>query len=161
MRAEIRYSGWQVFALVLLRVMIGWHFLYEGLSKLIDPQWSAANFLLESKWIFAGLYKAIAANPSVLSVVDALNTWGLILIGAGLMLGCFSRIATVAGMVLILLYYFSTPPFIGLYYAIPSEGNYLMVNKNLIEMTALFVLLLFPTGHIIGLDRFFHKLRAT
>jgi thiosulfate dehydrogenase [quinone] large subunit len=160
MRADKKYSGWQLFALVLLRVMIGWHFLYEGLSKLFDPQWSAANFLLESKWIFAGLYKAIAANPSILSVVDALNTWGLFLIGLGLMLGCLSRIATVAGMALILLYYFSNPPFIGLYYAIPSEGNYLIVNKNLIEMTALFVLLLFPTGHIIGVDRFFHKLRS-
>ena len=160
MRADKKYSGWQLSALVLLRVMIGWHFLYEGLFKLFDPQWSAANFLLETKWIFAGLYKAIAANPSVISVVDALNTWGLILIGLGLMLGCLSRIATVAGMVLILLYYFSNPPFVGLYYAIPSEGNYLIVNKNLIEMTALFVLLLFPTGHIIGVDRFFHKLRS-
>jgi len=161
MRIDNKYSGWQLSALVLLRVLIGWHFLYEGLSKLFDPQWSSAHFLLESKWIFAGMHKAIASNPSVLSVVDSLNTWGLILIGLGLVLGCFSRIATVAGMVLILLYYFSTPPFIGIYYAIPSEGNYLIVNKNLIELAALFVLLLFPTGHIIGVDRFFHKLRST
>jgi thiosulfate dehydrogenase [quinone] large subunit len=155
MRADKKYSGWQLFALVLLRVMIGWHFLYEGLTKLIDPQWSAANFLLESKWIFAGLYKAIAGNPSVLSAVNVLNTWGLILIGLGLILGGLSRTATIAGMVLIVLYYFSNPPFIGLYYAIPAEGNYLIVNKNLIELAALFVLLLFPTGHIIGVDHLF------
>jgi thiosulfate dehydrogenase [quinone] large subunit len=155
MRADKKYSGWQLFALVLIRVMIGWHFLYEGLTKLIDPQWSAANFLLESKWIFAGLYKAIAGNPSVLSAVNVLNTWGLILIGLGLILGGLSRTATIAGMVLIVLYYFSNPPFIGLYYAIPAEGNYLIVNKNLIELAALFVLLLFPTGHIIGVDHLF------
>ncbi|GAG09256.1 unnamed protein product, partial [marine sediment metagenome] len=35
----------------------------------------------------------------------------------------------------------------------PVEGSYLIVNKNLIEMCALFVLTIFPTGTIIGLDR--------
>ncbi len=160
MRIDTKYSNWQSAALVTLRVMIGWHFLYEGITKLTTPQWSAANFLLESKWIFAGIFKGIAGNPPVLSVVNVLNTWGLILIGLGLILGCLSRTATVAGMALIWLYYVCNPPFTGLYYAIPSEGNYLIVNKNLIEIAALFVLLLFPTGHIIGLDRFFHKLRS-
>ena len=160
MRNDKKYSNWQLIALVLLRVLIGWHFLYEGMTKLANPNWSAANFLLESKWIFAGIFKGIAGNPSLLSIVNVLNTWGLILIGTGLIMGCLTRIATVAGMVLILLYYLCNPPFIGLYYAIPSEGNYLIVNKNLIEMAALFVLLLFPTGHIIGLDRFFYRLRS-
>jgi thiosulfate dehydrogenase [quinone] large subunit len=160
MRAGARYSNWQQAALVALRVMIGWHFLYEGMTKLINPNWSAASFLLESKWIFAGIFKGIAGNPSVLSIVNILNTWGLILIGLGLILGFLTRTATGAGMGLILLYYICNPPFTGLYYAIPSEGNYLIVNKNLIEMAALFVLLLFPTGHIIGLDRFIHKIRS-
>ena len=160
MRINKKHSNWQLVTLVTLRILIGWHFLYEGITKLMDPHWSAASFLLESKWIFAGIYKGIAGNPSVLSIVNVLNTWGLIFIGLGLILGCLSRIATVAGMGLILLYYVCNPPFTGLYYAIPSEGNYLIVNKNLIEMAALFVLLLSPTGNIIGLDHFFHKLRS-
>ena len=160
MRIDKKYSNWQLAALFTLRVLIGWHFLYEGITKLMNPFWSAANFLLESKWIFAGIFKGIAGNPSVLSVVNILNTWGLIFIGLGLILGCLSRTATVAGMGLILLYYVCNPPFIGLYYAIPSEGNYLIVNKNLIEMAALFVLLLLPTGNIVGLDHLFHKLRS-
>ena len=160
MRINKKHSNWQLVTLVTLRILIGWHFLYEGITKLMDPHWSAASFLLESKWIFAGIYKGIAGNPSVLSIVNALNTWGLIFIGLGLILGCLSRTATLAGMGLILLYYFCNPPFIGLYYAIPSEGNYLIVNKNLIEMAALFVLLLSPTGNIIGLDHLFHKLRS-
>lgn len=160
MRAEKNYSNWQLSALVILRVMIGWHFLYEGITKLMNPNWSAASFLLESKWIFSGIFKGIAGNPSLLSFVNVLNTWGLILIGLGLIMGCLTRLATGAGMTLICLYYICNPPFTGLYYAIPSEGNYLIVNKNLIEIAALFVLILFPTGHIIGLDRFFYKLRS-
>ena len=34
-----------------------------------------------------------------------------------------------------------------------AEGAYMIINKTLIELCALFVTLLFPTGHIIGLDR--------
>ena len=160
MRIDTKYSNWQLAALVLLRILIGWHFLYEGITKLTNPNWSAASFLLESKWIFAGIFKGIAGNPSLLSTVNILNTWGLILIGLGLMMGCSTRTASVAGIILLAFYYVSNPPFAGLYYAIPSEGNYLVVNKNLIEMTALFVLLLLPTGHIIGVDRFFSTLRS-
>lgn len=160
MRTAAKYSNWQLIALVLLRVLIGWHFLYEGLTKLVNPNWSAANFLLESKWILSGVFKGIAGNPAVLSIVNVLNTWGLILIGLGLIMGCLTLMASVAGMILISLYYLCNPPLTGLYYAIPSEGNYLIVNKNLIEIAALFVLLLFPTGHIIGLDRFIYKLRS-
>jgi thiosulfate dehydrogenase [quinone] large subunit len=73
--------------------------------------------------------------------------------------GCFTRLASIAGMGLILLYYVCNPPMIGLYYSIPSEGNYLIVNKNIVEMAALFVLLFFPTGRISGLDYLIHKWR--
>ena len=31
-------------AITLLRVVIGWHFLYEGVSKLTSTTWSAAGF---------------------------------------------------------------------------------------------------------------------
>ena len=158
MTIDSKYTNWQLTSLVILRVLIGWHFLYEGIAKLMEPNWSAASFLLESKWIFTGIFKWMAGNPSVLSVITFMNIWGLIFIGLGLIMGCFSRIATVAGIGLILLYYVCNPPLIGLYYSIPSEGNYLIVNKNIVEMAALFVLLLFPTGKIIGLDHLIHKL---
>ena len=39
------------------------------------------------------------------------------------------------------------------------EGSYLLVNKNLIELAALAVLWLFPTGKIIGLDRLIFSLK--
>ena len=43
----------------------------------------------------------------------------------------------------LLMYYFNNPPLIGLEYSMPSEGNYLIVSKNLIEAVALFVLAVF------------------
>ena len=151
------YSRVQLLALVVLRVLIGWHFLYEGISKVLSPYWSSANYLLESKGVFSGLFFALVANPTALRVVDFLNAWGLTAIGAGLIAGVCTRMATLAGMMLLLLYYIATPPLTGLVYAIPVEGSYLIVNKNLIEMAALLVLAMFPTGHIVGVDALLFK----
>jgi len=148
------YSRWQLWSLVILRVAIGWHFLYEGFSKLLNPDWSSLGYLMDSKGWFEGIFLSMAGNPSLLNVLDLLNIWGLILVGAGLILGLFTRIAAIAGMVLLGFYYLSHPSLIGATYVIPSEGNYLWVNKNLIEFITLWVIMLFPTWKTVGLDRF-------
>jgi thiosulfate dehydrogenase (quinone) large subunit len=153
MTNQTNLSSCQVSWLVLLRVAIGWHFLYEGLVKIDNPSWSPFGYLMDSKGIFASLFHGMASNPGILSVVSFLNEWGLILIGAGLILGLFTRPATWAGMLLLLFYYMSHPQFGGLSYALPSEGSYFVVDKIVIEFLALGVLALFPTGHFIGLDR--------
>ena len=151
------YSTLQLTALVILRMLIGWHLLYEGISKLINPYWSSAGYLMESKWLFSGWFQSIVANPTALKIVDFLNEWGLIAIGLGLIAGVLTHVATIAGIVLLLLYYFANPPFVGMTYSMPTEGSYLIVNKTLIEAAALFVLALFPTGRKIGLDLFIFK----
>jgi thiosulfate dehydrogenase [quinone] large subunit len=143
----------QLIGLVMLRIFIGWLFLHEGLVKLANPYWSAAGFLNDSQWIFSSIFNWMAGNPMILNVVNMINIWGLILIGCGLIAGCFTQTATLAGISLLLLYYLSNPPLFGYIYSFPQEGNYLIVNKTLIEMAALFVLYLFPTGHRIGVDR--------
>jgi len=150
---NINYPNMQLIGLVALRVLIGWHFLYEGLVKVINPNWSSAGYLMDSQGFLAGFYQSLATNQSVLPVVDFMNMWGLMAIGLGLILGCFSRIALSGGIILLLFYYLSHPPFVGLKYSLPMEGSYLIVNKNLIEMAALIVLLLFPTSKIVGIDR--------
>jgi len=147
----------QLYGLVTLRVLIGWHILYEGVSKLINPYWSSAAYLLDSKWIFSELAKTIVSNPTLLTISDYVNMWGLTLVGLCLLLGVFSRQSALAGMVFILLYYLFAPPFLGLEYSRPGEGSYIIVNKNLIEACALFVLYYFPTSHLIGLDRILSK----
>ena len=151
----------QLYGLVVLRVLIGWHFLYEGIAKLLNPYWSAAAFLLDAKWIFSGLAKWIVSNPSILSLADNLNMWGLTLIGACLILGLFGKHVSMLGMLLVLVYYLFTPSFWWLEYARPGEGSYLVVNKNLIEACALFVVYLFPTSELIGLDRLVFKNNST
>jgi len=135
-----------------LRLVIGWHLLYEGISKLLNPEWSSFGFLSESKWVLSGFANWIISNPSVLNVVDFLNTWGLIAIGAALLLGIFSRFAAVAGTILLLIYYLNNPPLVGMEYTLPTEGSNLIVNKTLIEAVALFLLAVFPAHRIFGAE---------
>ena len=159
MKDSKSYSGIQLYSLVVLRLFIGWHLLYEGIAKLINPGWSSVGFLRESKWIMSGFANWVTSNSGILNVVDFLNTWGLIAIGTGLILGLFSRVASIFGTILLLMYYLNNPPLIGLEYSLPSEGNYLVINKTLIEAVALFVLSVFPTSHIIGFDLFVNSSR--
>lgn len=153
------FTNLQLSMLVLLRLFIGWHLLFEGISKLMNPAWSAAGFLKESQWIMSGIAQWIISNNDVLSVVDFLNTWGLIAIGVGLILGLFTRTAAIAGGMLLLVYYFNNAPIIGIEYSIPAEGNNLIVSKTLIEAMSLFVLAVFSTGSIIGLDVFINRFK--
>jgi uncharacterized membrane protein YphA (DoxX/SURF4 family) len=146
-------GAWQEAFLILLRMGIGWHLLYEGLVKLVSPGWTSAPFLAESRWLFSGAFHWIAAHPLVLRVVDLLNVWGLVLIGLALVLGAFSRLAAVSGIVLLFLYYVASPPLVGLPTSGASEGSYLIVNKNLVEILALCVVAVFPARGFLGLEK--------
>ena len=147
-------AKFQAGTMVALRLLIGWHFLYEGLAKLLNPYWTSAGYLAESRWLFKGVFVAIAASPAAVTVVDYVNVWGQILIGAGLMLGLFTRWSAIGGIVLLALYYLAAPALPGLTYGMPAEGSYLIVNKVLIELAALLVVLAYPTERTFGLDRF-------
>jgi thiosulfate dehydrogenase [quinone] large subunit len=147
------YSSFQLTALVALRMLIGWHLLYEGIAKILNPYWTSAGYLQASQGPFADWFLDLAANPGRLRMVDALNKWGLVLIGAALLVGFGARRAALLGAVLLVLYYLANPPLLGLETSIPTEGSYLFVNKVLIEMVALLVLVAFPTSHLVGLDR--------
>jgi len=152
-----QYKKHQLTILVVLRLLMGWYCLYEGIAKLINPNWSAAPYLMDSGGFMAGFFQSLTSNPELMQVIDILNIWGLMAIGLGLILGFLTRIASIAGIVLLSLYYLSHPPLVGVDYALPTEGNYLWVNKTLIEIFVLAVLLVFPTGDKIGLDRLVFK----
>lgn len=142
----------QSISLFILRVLIGWHLLYEGLVKVVDPDWTSAGYLMGSQGLFSTVFISIAENATALQIADVMNQWGLVLIGLGLIIGIFTRISALSGMVLLIFYYLCAPPWIGLEYSVPVEGNYLIVNKTLIEAMALFVLAVFPSGLQYGLD---------
>ncbi len=155
------YSKTQTFWLVALRMLIGWHFLYEGVVKILNPKWTSMAYLSDSQGWFASIFQSMANNQGVLNTVNFMNEWGLVLIGLGLILGCLTRVATIGGIVLLAFYYLSHPPFIGAEYMLPREGSYLWIDKNLIELAALAVMYVFPTSRVFGLDGYIFKPKVT
>ncbi|MDB4584196.1 DoxX family protein [Draconibacterium sp.] len=132
--------NWKKLLITVFRVAIGWHFLYEGVSKLIVGNWSAAGYLSSSTGPFSGFYQWLGASEGLMKVIDPANIAGLILIGLGLFIGLAIRISSISGILLLMLYYFAHPPFGGSLMS-GAEGNLYIVNKNLIESLALVVLI--------------------
>lgn len=154
-----RFQGVVKTIFTLVRIFIGWHFLYEGLAKLFSP-WSSAGYLLESQWLFSGVFHSIATNPGILHTVDLLNIIGLSGIGICLMLGLFTRLASAAGAFLVILYYIANPPFIGYLSENTGEGHYLIINKQLIEAAVLVLFVFIPGELFWGFDRLIGRFKA-
>ena len=141
------------FILTLLRMAIGWHFLYEGMAKLIDPRWTAAGYLRNASGFLAGWFHHLGADPKILHWIDILNIGGLLCIGLALLIGVSARLASAFGAALLLLYYLAVPPWPGTDVGPGSEGHYLLVNKNLLEMIALLAFALIPAAWTYGFGR--------
>lgn len=154
------FSTPQQIALVGLRTLIGWHFLYEGYYKWLLPAWGSDGKPI-GKWSSAGYLNA--ASGPLSSVFQSLveGGWapwidhaivlGLILVGLSLLMGALTQAGCWGATLLLTLFYLSLPPLQGLPQT-GSEGTYLLVNKNLIELISVVVLLVFRTGRIAGLD---------
>jgi thiosulfate dehydrogenase [quinone] large subunit len=148
-----QFSRSPMIAITLLRVVIGWHFLYEGIAKLTSLSWSSAGYLKQSRGPLANVFKGIANDANLLANVDLITMWGLTIVGVLLMLGLFTRLACLAGIGFLTMFYAANPPLVGYFYSMPAEGSYLIVNKNLVELFALIVVLLTGSGRFAGLDR--------
>jgi thiosulfate dehydrogenase [quinone] large subunit len=149
------------FALVAMRTLIGWHFLYEGYAKLLQPAWartgapvaawSSAGYLKGATGPFAEVFHALGSS-SWIGTLDIAVAAALVAVGLSLMLGLFTQAGCLGALGLLAMFYLSAIP-LGLPEA-RAEGTYLIVNKNLIEAAAVLVLFTFRTGPIAGLDRF-------
>jgi len=140
-------------SVLLMRLFIGWHFLYEGFVKWYNPQWSAKGYLMGSEGFMTPFFQWLGSD-SLIGFVDAANTVALLFVGFTLVLGIFERQGAIVGVVLLAFYYLAQPAFPWLQ-QVSVEGNYWFVNKNLIELTALVVVFNAPTGYLFGLERLF------
>lgn len=148
-RWELRHS------VTLLRVFIGWHFLYEGVIKIYNPEWTSYGYLASAQGPLRPFFVWMSQDP-MLDWADTLNWMGLMLVGITLTLGVFEKIGAAAGAMLLVLYYLAHPSFPWLT-QVNVEGSYWFVNKNLIEMAACLVLYNMPTGEFFGLAYLFKK----
>lgn len=132
---------WIRVMITLLRMAIGWHFLYEGWVKIMAGNWTSEGYLQGTSGPFSGFYHWLASSNMLLRLTDILNMYGLMLIGIALFIGVLIRYASVAGIALLTLYYFAYPP-VGNSLMDISEGHIFIVNRLFIEAMALMLIYL-------------------
>ncbi len=148
--------GWSLKdSAVILRIFIGWHFLYEGIIKLYNPEWTSFGYLASAQGPLKQVFYSMT-NPAIINWIDALNVAALIIVGLTFTLGFFEKKGALVGIGLLAMYYLAHPPFPWLD-QLNTEGNYWFVNKNLIELAACLVIYQLPTGNYFGLERIFKK----
>ena len=145
---------WVAYALLVLRVAMGWIFLQAGIEKVLDPEWSAAGllqFAVPEGNPLIGLWASFAGSP----LIDGLNAWGQVLVGLTLILGLTVRWSAFWGALMMIFYWLASLEG-GLGQALPLEHGW-VVDDHLIYAFLLFGLGALGTGRILGLDRAIEK----
>ena len=124
-------------------------------KKLIDPikQWES-DLKKKARLILNETQRKMVSLSEPANQIQAINRatmWGLMILGVLLLIGFFSRLAAFGAAVLILSFYLAMPPLPGVP-ELPGPEHSFIVNKNLIEVFALLVLTVIPTGQWFGMD---------
>ncbi len=136
--------------LFLARIALGLLFFYAGITKVLNPSWSAAGYLKGAK-TFTEFYDWLL-TPTILPAINFINEWGLTLLGISLILGIFVRFSSVLGAILMLLYYFPILdfPYVG-------EHSYI-VDEHIIYALALLYFAAVRAGRVWGLESWCSRL---
>jgi len=136
-------------SIFLLRISLGFLFLYAGITKITNPEWSAAGYLKASK-SFPALFNWFASDANLVWI-NPINEWGLTLIGIALITGIFVRWSSIGGFLLMILYYL---PVLDFPYIAPHSY---IVDEHVIY--ALLFLLFYAShaGKFWGADGIFRK----
>jgi thiosulfate dehydrogenase [quinone] large subunit len=128
----------QKVTLFALRITLGWLFFWAGITKVLNPDFSASGYLEGAK-TFSGFYHWLA-SPAMLPFTNFINEWGLTLLGLALILGVFTKWASRLGALLMILYYL---PILDFPY--PNTHSFI-VDEHIIYAVGLMVLCAFEAG---------------
>ena len=136
---------------VLLRLTMGWMMFYAGITKVLNPEWTAAGFL--ERAVTLRDFFLWFASPEVLPVTNFLNAWGLTVIGACLILGLFVRASAIAAILMMLLYYLPLP-------LLYPDAHSFIVDDHVIYIAGFVLLAGISAGRFLGLDAWVRKQRV-
>ncbi|MBI2990116.1 MAG: DoxX family protein [Candidatus Magasanikbacteria bacterium] len=140
----------QKISLLLLRFSLGWLFFYAGITKILNPEWTAAGYIKGAK-SFIWFYQWLLSSD-ILPAINAINEWGLTLLGISLILGIGVRLSSYLGAILMMLYYFVRLDF--LY----PDANSLLVDQHIIYAFIMIYFAQLRAGRIWGLENFCSRL---
>ena len=132
------------------RIALGWLMFYAGITKVLDPEWTAAGYAMSAK-TFPGLY-ALFASPANIGWINFVNEWGLTFLGISLILGIGVRLSSILGATLMVFYYFPAFdfPYVG-------EHSYI-VDEHVIYALLLVFFAVVRAGRYVGLEERFGRM---
>lgn len=159
---EFEYSEhWIGYAIVGLRIVMGWTLFQGGITKLItyldanpENNWTAAGFLanaIPEGNPLMGMWGSMAGNP----LIDSLVMWGLTLTGLGLLVGAFVRWNAFWGAVM-MLFFWAASLHGGLFQGLPLAHGW-VIDDHIVYAMLLFGLGAIGAGRILGLDAYIEK----
>jgi thiosulfate dehydrogenase (quinone) large subunit len=137
--------------ILVFRLLMAWTFLYAASHQILNPKFSAAAFLSQTK-TFHNIYAAFTA-PAIDPVLTFLVGYGHLLIGLSLLFGLMVRVSAAFGVALLLIYWTAHMdwPFI-------ENTNNFIIDYHIVYATLCVYLIVQRAGHVWGLDAWAEKL---
>jgi thiosulfate dehydrogenase [quinone] large subunit len=127
------------------RLLMGWVFLYAGLSQVLSHDFTTSQFLAHTK-TFHALYEPLT-SPVIAPYLTFVVSWGHLLIGLSLVSGLLVRVSGAFGVALMLTYWTAHMDFP----YIESHVN-LLVDYHIVYAVLIAWLVVANAGHAFGLD---------
>jgi len=144
----LRYVGVIVLFAFIMRIAMGWIFVWSGFDKLLGD-WTSAGFLVNAtKGPLEGWFVDLGTNRAAVDVIDGLVIWGQILIGIALILGVVTRFSLFWAGVMMFMFYIAQ---------LPPENNPFL-DEHIIYIGVFLLLGALGAGRILGLDALIEKL---
>lgn len=144
-----RLSSSKFLLIFFLRISMGWLMFYSGITKVLNPEWTALGYGSSAK-TFTGLYQWLM-SPANIGWIDFMNQWGLTLLGISLILGIGVRLSSSLGAILMLFYYFPILEF-------PRVGDHsYIVDEHIIYALILIFFAVDKAGRYYGLEEWFEN----
>jgi thiosulfate dehydrogenase [quinone] large subunit len=145
---------WIAYSFVVLRVVMGWILFQGGITKVLDPEWTAAGYLqnaIPAGNPFMSLWQSFAGSPTL----DFLVAWGLTLTSLGLILGALVRWNAFWGAIMMISFWAAALEG-GLAQGLPLAHGW-VVDDHIVYAALLFGLGAFGAGRILGVDNYLEK----
>jgi thiosulfate dehydrogenase [quinone] large subunit len=129
----------------VFRLLMGWVFLYAGLSQVLSHDFTTTQFLSHTK-TFHALYAPLT-SPEIAPYLTFAVSWGHLLIGLSLVSGLLVRVSGPFGVALMLTYWTAHMDFP----YIESHVN-LLIDYHIVYAVMIIYLVAANAGRAFGLD---------
>lgn len=146
-------GAWAAYWLFIVRVVTGWWFMHAGLTKLYETYVLGEPF--GAGWfIHSGAHGTVVgpvlglfANPAGIAFTNFMMPWAEFLIGAGVLLGAFTRLAAFFGGFLMVFFF-----------SVNADWAHGLFSSDLMGMVLFITIAVFGAGRIWGVDQILEKM---